>query len=648
MKIRDFFLFDYESKIRFSLVVFILLLILLNFGTEYLFHQTKQVLKNQTDQLLASVAFSAGSLWDKCPPAILQRNLLELSFKSDINRISFLSSDGAPLISSREIISPEELHTFRGLKPDLIIQIKGPEEKQNIETIFSDFYSDRGGNTYLTCYMPLEISANSKSPARENMIWVMVEKDVSALANIQQMSKLNAWIRMGALIIIAIVTLILIKNLLKPYRLMMKRAESENIVPLGEGRGKEGELDAAVNIFEQVIRELKQKEETLQKLYLKTDRKAKDLASYNEYILKSMTSGMIICNDQGEIIQINQPAEVILGLSRNFVTGKRYKIVFRNQSPVCSAIQTTLTEQKTCSVPEMEMTARNGETVWLSINSTLIKDEQGRMLGVVVFLNDLTEIKKLEQEIAFKDKLAALGEMSSGLAHELRNSMGAILGFAKLLLKRKDDPVLQNQTIDRIVNEAMGMETMLKRFLDFAKPFHIKPEQISLKEILEEGYLSVKETLKEAQIMFKFDSKPDLPSIRGDRLLLKQCFQNLIQNSIEAMPRGGKLNIRLGELPITPHEESILVEISDTGYGIPREIQKKIFNPFFTSKEKGTGLGLSLVKKIVNLHQGNIELESEPNQGTTFRIYLPIKPSIQTPPEIMEEKVDLKPQLQSL
>ena len=241
-----------------------------------------------------------------------------------------------------------------------------------------------------------------------------------------------------------------------------------------------------------------------------------------------------------------------------------------------------------------------------------------------------------------------MGEMSSGLAHELRNSMGAILGFAKLLLKRKDDPVLQNQTIDRIVNEAMGMETMLKRFLDFAKPFHIKPEQISLKEILEEGYLSVKETLKEAQIMFKFDSKPDLPSIRGDRLLLKQCFQNLIQNSIEAMPRGGKLNIRLGELPITPHEESILVEISDTGYGIPREIQKKIFNPFFTSKEKGTGLGLSLVKKIVNLHQGNIELESEPNQGTTFRIYLPIKPSIQTPPEIMEEKVDLKPQLQSL
>ena len=153
--------------------------------------------------------------------------------------------------------------------------------------------------------------------------------------------------------------------------------------------------------------------------------------------------------------------------------------------------------------------------------------------------------------------------------------------------------------------------------------------------------------MKETRIMFKFDSKPDLLSIRGDRLLLKQCFQNLIQNSIEAMPRGGELNIRLGEKQITPLEESIMVEISDTGYGIPREIQEKIFNPFFTSKEKGTGLGLSLVKKIISLHHGKIEFESEVNQGTTFRIYLPTRPPRQMPSETIEEKVDLKPQFQS-
>lgn len=629
------------------MVVFILFLILLNFGTEYLFHQTKQVLKQQTDQILSSVAFSAGLLWEKTPRTLLNQNLLELSFKADINRISFLSSDGTTLITSREISSLEQLHVFQGLKPGLIDQIRNRNGKPYSETIFSDFYSDRLGNAYLACFMPLETVSGSKSMTGGNIIWVMVEKDVSALAGIQQMSKLNTWIRMGALVIIALVTLILIKNLLRPYRLMMKKAESENIIPERGKGGSESELDAAVNIFEQVIRELKQKEETLQKLYQQTDRKAKDLASYNEYILKSMTSGMIICNEQGEVIQLNQPAEAILGLSRNFVIGKRYKIAFRNQNPVCSAIHTTLTEQKTCSIPEIELATPKEVSVWLSINSTMIRDEQGRMLGVVVFLNDFTEIKKLEQEIAFKDKLAALGEMSSGLAHELRNSMGAILGFSKLLSKRKDDPVLQNQTIDRIVKEAMSMETMLKRFLSFAKPFHIKPELISLKDILEECYLSVRETLKENRIIVEFKTQPELPSIQGDRLLLKQCFQNLIQNSIEAMPRGGKLNIRLGEKQITPLEESIMVEISDNGCGIPKEIQEKIFNPFFTSKEKGTGLGLSLVKKIISLHHGKIEFESDVNQRTTFRIYLPTRPPRQMPSETIEEKVDLKPQFQS-
>ncbi|MFH1335887.1 MAG: ATP-binding protein, partial [Candidatus Zixiibacteriota bacterium] len=405
-------------------------------------------------------------------------------------------------------------------------------------------------------------------------------------------------------------------------------------------------LDSAVNIFEQVIRELKQKEKTLQVLYQQTDRKAKDLASYNEYILKSMTSGMVICNEHGEIVQINQPAEAILGISKSFVMGKRYKVAFREKDPLCTAIGTTLGEQKAYSIPEVEITAGNGESAWISINSTVIKDEQDRMLGVVVFLNDFTEIKKLEQEIAFKDKMASLGEMSSGLAHELRNSMGAIIGFAKLLLKRKGDPNLQSQAVDSIVKEAMTMETMLKSFLAFAKPLSLKIEEISLRDIFEECYISVKETLKENRIAFKVDSDPELPPMWGDRILLKQCLQNLIQNSIDAMPRGGELNIRLEEKQQGTKERLFTVEISDTGYGIPKEIQEKVFHPFFTSKEKGTGLGLSIVKKIVSLHHGKIELESQPNQGTTFYISLPLKPPLQKPSDEVVEKVNTKPQLQ--
>jgi PAS domain S-box-containing protein len=645
LKKKDFFRFGYESQIRLSLVVFIVFLILLNFGTEYLFQRTKQALKDQTDQLLSVVSLASGIAWEKNSNAVLKKNLLELSFKSGIHRITFISPDGTPLISTGAIPATGELHVFQGLKPESIRQIQNGDTDRQEGTIFSDFYSDHQGNTYLACYIPVERSSESKTPGNPGMIWIMAEKDVTGFAALEKMSRINMWVRIGGLFVVVFVTLLLMKNLLKPYRQMVKKAESANI--MGEaGGGKEEELDSAVSIFEQVIRELKQKEQALQVLYQKTDRKAKDLASYNEYILKSMNSGMVICNEHGVIVQINQPAEAILGISKSLVAGKSYKIVFRDKGPLCTAIGTTLDEQKAHTIPEVEMTGGNGETRWISINSTVIKDEKERMLGVVVFLNDFTEIKKLEQEIAFKDKMASLGEMSSGLAHELRNSMGAIIGFAKLITKRKTDPVSQGQVIDGIVKEAMNMETMLKSFLAFAKPMSLNIEEFDLKDIVEECHLSVKEILKESRIAFKVDSDPQLPPLWGDRVLLKQCLQNLIQNSIDAMPRGGELDIRLGEKQKGTKESLLIAEISDTGCGIPKEIQEKVFHPFFTSKEKGTGLGLSIVKKIVSLHNGEITVESELNKGTTFRVFLPIKPPIKTLPEEAREMVETKPQPQ--
>ena len=645
MKIRDFLHLNYESQIRISLVFFILFLILLNFGTEYLFHQTKQSLEQEIHQQLSSVAYSAGLAWEKSPQSALKKNLSELSFKSGVNRISFISSDGSPLVSSREILAPEDIHIFWGMKAELTNQIKGWSGEEKWGNAFSDLYKDSSGNTYLSCYLPMENPVWLTEHKTASGIWVMVEKEVSAFAGIEKTSRLNAYARIVGLFIAALVTLILIKNLLRPYRVMLKKAKGEKIIPELEEATNEGESDVAVRIFEQVIKELKEKEKTLQKLYQQTDRKAKDLASYNEYILRSMTSGMVIFNHQGEIVQINQPAEVILEFSKNAVIGKHYKTVFKEQSSLSIHIQTMLVEGKTFSIPEMKHTKKNGELVWLSINSSVIKDEQGRMLGMVVFLNDFTEVKKLEEEIAFKDKMAALGEMSSGLAHELRNSMGAILGFIKLLKKKKDDHTSKEQIIEGITKEAISMESMLQRFLDFAKPFKPKMEKIDLGVIIQDCLTSVKETLKENQIALKFDLDPDLPPLLGDCLLLKQCFQNLIQNSIDAMPNGGELSIRFKEEKLSSQEKSMLVEISDTGCGIAKEDQDKIFNPFFTSKEKGTGLGLSLVKKIVSLHNGKIELESELNKGTTFKLFFPFRLSLDLTKVEAEEKVDNCPSL---
>jgi PAS domain S-box-containing protein len=623
VRIRNLLHLNYESQIRISLIFFILFLVLLNFGTECLFHKTRTLLKQQVHQQLSTTALSASLIWEKSPHHTLKKDLLELSFQSGVNRISFLTLDGQALISSKEIRSTSELHIFKGIGPELISSFKADKEKGELDKLFSNLYSDEKGTSYLSYYLPL------KSEKSGSYIWVMVEKNVTAFAGIEKLSRFNAMARLVGLFIAALVALVLIKNMLKPYRLMVKKAAKERIIPVMEKEKRNGELDVAVGIFEQVIKELKQKEETLQGLYQKTDRKAKNLESYNEYILRSMTSGMIICNEKGKITRMNHPAEEILGKSKDSVSGKHYQTIFEKEKPLCSAVQTSLMGKRSHSLLEVAITKPNGERVPISLTSSAVRDERGKMLGVVVFLTDLSEMKKLEEEMAFKDKMAALGEMSSGLAHELRNSMGAVLGFCKLLRRSKEDAKAQDQVIDGIVNEALGMESMLQRFLSFAKPFQLRMERTDFKQIIQECQRSVKETLQEKGIKFEFASEPNLPPLMGDRLLLKQCFQNLIQNSIQAMPQGGKLVIKLSLDRLPSDDDLIFIEISDTGCGIAKQDQEKVFNPFFTSREKGTGLGLSLVKKIISLHNGKIELESEPNRGTTFKIHLPLKPAVE-------------------
>ncbi len=641
MRIKEFFNFSYESHIRLSLIFFILFLILLNFGTVFLFHQTQKVLRKELDKELHSAALCAKMVWEKTPQTNLKKNLLEFVFKLNLNRIVFLNPGGEPLISSEEILSGQDHHIFGGMKPEEIRKIKANLKKEQTGGFFSNFYSDESGNTFRSFYLPIESQRSAKNPGDRNKIWVMVEKDVSAFGTIQKLSKLNTLARTVGLLVAALVTLFLIRSVLRPYRLMMKKAQEEKITSGLEKKSEEGDVETAVKIFEQVIAELKKNEATLQRLYTETNQKAKNLESYNEYILRSIGSGMVICDTEGKITRFNKSAQKILDISESVALGKHYKTVLGERNTLPSLIEMALLEQKVCAVPEMDISKVGGENIWVGISTSVVKDEQNKMLGVAVLLTDLTEIKRLQNEVAFKEKMAALGEMSSGLAHELRNSMGVILGFSKLLKKKETDQTSIDQIISGILNEAMSMESLIQRFLTFAKPSDLKIEKINLKNVMDECIKALEDKLKKNKIKLGVKSEPNLPTILGDRLLLKQSFQNLIQNSVEAMPQGGELSIDSREIKTYPKEKFIKVEISDTGCGIEKKHQKNIFNPFFTSKEKGIGLGLSLVKKIITLHSGEIEFESQINKGTTFKIYLPLnlKPGF-TKVEI-EEKTDL-------
>jgi len=283
---------------------------------------------------------------------------------------------------------------------------------------------------------------------------------------------------------------------------------------------------------------------------------------------------------------------------------------------------------------DLEVESAKGEKVYVSASSSLIKDDQGQLVGEGLLFSDISDIKKLQEEINFKEKMAALGEMSAGLAHQLRNSMGAIIGFTNLLKKVLKDEPGNSEITQNIVTESLIMEQLLAKFLNFTKPLDLVLEKVNLKEIISESFHHTVEYTKRKDIFLATPAPEEVNIVMADKLLVKQCFQNLLQNAFDAMPNGGKLQVSIDE-----EKNFLKIEVSDQGVGIPAEILDKIFNPFFTTKEKGTGLGLSLVRKIVNLHQGKIQAQSQIGHGTKFIIHWPKEPEAQPTAVDSKEKV---------
>ncbi len=223
-----------------------------------------------------------------------------------------------------------------------------------------------------------------------------------------------------------------------------------------------------------------------------------------------------------------------------------------------------------------------------------------------------------------RERMTVLGQMSAGIAHEFRNLMGTILGAAKLIARQAppDSPVHESvQTVTHVISD---MDHLITQFLNFARKTDpdLKPVDMGpwLKRVVEQ----VLEQVPPPHPHVEVTCFPDVPRIRIDEVLMRQALGNLVQNAVEAMPGGGRLTVSAGLRPPLGRRREVEVRVIDSGAGIPQDRLGKIFLPFFTTKPKGTGLGLALVHKIVLLHNGRIDVESQERKGTTFRISLPI------------------------
>ncbi|HWP49005.1 MAG TPA: ATP-binding protein [Candidatus Limnocylindrales bacterium] len=356
-----------------------------------------------------------------------------------------------------------------------------------------------------------------------------------------------------------------------------------------------------------------------------------DIKTLYENILSSLRDGIIVIDINKKITLFNQAAEHLLDLPASQACGKNFDDLPAMDSEIRLLIRDTLLTGKTFSSHKRSLFLKNGKTLSLDIATSPLFNQQGDIYGVVIVLRDLTAIKDLEEEIRRKDILASMGSVAAGIAHEIKNPLGSIIGASQLLYEEvKNNPELA-EYLKVVIKEAERVNRLIEDLLSLTKPTRLNFKKVNIHEILKNILLL--ESASSTKIIFQEEYDPSLPEILADREKLTQVFLNLIHNGIEAMSGQGIIKLvtrvstdcyisRTG--PEKRSRPMIVVEIHDQGEGIPEDAIEKLFTPFYTTKPKGVGLGLAISHKIIEEHEGFIKVESKIGKGSIFKVYLPL------------------------
>ena len=368
--------------------------------------------------------------------------------------------------------------------------------------------------------------------------------------------------------------------------------------------------------FESLTLKLEETNVHLQQSLEEKDR----VSNYLNNILESLSGGVLVVDLDGEITFFNQEAEDITGFEQAKVLGQPYaEIIGLNAGRNLSVLHTLDTGERLAS-REKELAQPNGNTIPIGFSTSLVRDEAGTILGALEVFNDLTEVKRLEAEVQRVQTLAALGEMAATVAHEIRNPLGGIAGYAGMLERDLDSDDPNRRLVQKITEGVGRLNRIVVSLLNYTRPLRLNVHPVNLVELLEEttAFFAIDIERSREDIRIERDFPDGDLICRIDPEQLQQVILNLLQNAMQAMPDGGAIAVGL-----RVEENQGVLSIGDTGIGMADEVREKLFTPFFTTKEDGTGLGLVTSKKIIDAHNGKIRVDSEPGRGTQFSISLP-------------------------
>ncbi len=323
-------------------------------------------------------------------------------------------------------------------------------------------------------------------------------------------------------------------------------------------------------------------------------------------ILNAIGGGIILINKKGKILWANDKIKEMFNMD---MAGRYCEELWRD----CDISSTYAKDNIETTIMSI-----NNDERFLQIITAPVRDESGQIYQYIRLIQDVTEIKKMEEQIINSEKLASIGRLAAGIAHEIGNPLTSVFSFVQILREIEDDKFKQ-ESLETINFHILRISAILKHLTGFAKMPTGELKRCQVNEIIEHSTKLVKYDKQAGNISFITELSPSLPETLVDYNQLSQVFINLILNSIDAMPDGGMLTVRTYAEP-----DNIVIEFKDTGIGIPRESLTKIFDPFFTTKEKGTGLGLAVSHNIISKMKGTLTVDSEPGKGTLFKIALPI------------------------
>ncbi|HEX4274205.1 MAG TPA: ATP-binding protein [Bryobacteraceae bacterium] len=384
-----------------------------------------------------------------------------------------------------------------------------------------------------------------------------------------------------------------------------------------------------------VIRKLREQEKELERLHRVEKERAEHTERLSEEVTRNMPAGLLMVNAQGIIASANPAAEQVLGVRG--LGYRRYSEVLGESCELTQLVAQCLSQGKIFRREQVDHKIPSGETRRLGVTISPVRRGEEKVSGAICLLSDLTELAALQEQMELKKNLAALGELSAGIAHEFKNALATISGYAQMIRSESSDGEISDHA-ERILEQTRNITHVVTEFLKFARPLVISDEPVELQPLIERAL----DEISTAASGVSIHAEGDFGIVAGDEGLLRQVILNLARNGAEACEgrTDGRVVVR-GEIAPGGETPSQRITVQDNGVGISADAMPNLFHPFFTTKARGTGLGLAVVQKIILQHGGLIEARNHPSGGAVFIVTLPARRA--QPSEAVELRKDAIP-----